>query len=292
MKRYSIYILIAAALVFIQVQFGVFGDVARIFIGAPHVLTDIRISDNIGEARDATIERIERVLVPKEPLFVSSDGDISGTELTVSGIIIESNIERALNAQLSLKENPTLSQAAYNKARDILDERYFAHVSPDGRGPSDVVEAVGYDYILVGENLAMGVFENDRDLVEAWMNSPGHRANILHEKFSEIGVGVARGVYDGREVWVAVQEFGLPKSACPQVNGRLSQEIGGNQVQLEIWEEQLLALRQDVEEDRNQENVEAYNSLVDDFNDLVEETERDIEEYNKNVRAYNACVNG
>lgn len=300
MYRYFLYSLFAVALVLAQVQFNIAEDIAHYsqeafyaVIGAPRVLTEnIQFRGGVTEVRNATINTIEKVFVPKEPLFVSGGGDISETNLTVAGIVVESNIERALNAQASLQLNPVLSEAAYNKAKDMLDNQYFAHVSPDGEGPSDVVDAVGYDYILVGENLAMGVFKDDGDLVEAWMNSPGHRANILHERFTEIGVGIVQGEYDGNRVWIAVQEFGLPRSACPAINTVLSNEIEKNQNQLEAWESELRVLKERIEEDRRKSDVDAYNSLVEKFNSLVEKTKRDVGIYNESVRAYNSCISG
>lgn len=290
----------AVSLVLAQVQFNVADDIfryskeiARVVIGIPETLTEgTQLSDDVSDIRNATIQTIEKVFTPREPLFVSGGGDIDDTHLTTSGVVIESNIERALNAQESLSSNPLLAQAAYNKAKDMLDNQYFAHVSPDGRGPSDVVDTVGYEYILVGENLAMGVFKDDEDLVDAWMDSPGHRANILHDRFTEIGVGIVQGEYEGKRVWIAVQEFGLPRSACPSIDTVRAAGIESNQAQLEVWEERLIELRQKIEEDRKRVYVEEYNELVDKFNSLVEETKQDVGEYNESVRAYNSCISG
>ena len=70
----------------------------------------------------------------------------------------------------------------------------------------------------------MGNFKNDQDLVSAWLNSPGHRANILNTRFTEIGTAVLKGFYEGREVWMAVQEFGLPLSSCPNPDSKVKIE--------------------------------------------------------------------
>jgi uncharacterized protein YkwD len=92
----------------------------------------------------------------------------------------------------------------------MFENQYFAHESPTGEKVSDLAKKFGYDFLLIGENLAMGNFSSDEDLVLAWMESPGHRENILNEKYQEIGVAVKKGIFEGKEVWIAVQHFGLP----------------------------------------------------------------------------------
>ena len=62
----------------------------------------------------------------------------------------------------------------------------------------------------------------------AWMNSPGHRANILNPHFQEIGVAVGKGMYEGHETWIAVQSFGMPLSACPASDANLKIKIDAN----------------------------------------------------------------
>jgi len=109
---------------------------------------------------------------------------------------------------------------------DIFEKQYFAHISPEGLGPSDLAEKSGYEYIMIAENLALGNFKDDNTLVNAWMDSPGHRANILNNRYTEIGVAVGKGFFSesnennkeeiATEVWIAVQEFGLPLSSCPK----------------------------------------------------------------------------
>ena len=67
----------------------------------------------------------------------------------------------------------------------------------------------GYDFSSAGENLAVN-FSDSKDVIDAWMNSPEHRANILSNKFTEIGVATAMGTYEGSQVVFVVQEFGTP----------------------------------------------------------------------------------
>jgi uncharacterized protein YkwD len=157
----------------------------------------------------------------------------SGGTLTTSGILTETNRHRALYNLPILAANSTLEKAAQKKVADMFARQYFAHEAPDGTGPADLVTSVGYEYIRVGENLALGNFASDQELVQAWMDSPGHRANILHTGFSEIGLAVGRGNFEGTEVWLAVQTFAAPLSDCPEVDPRLQKEFDQQKANLE-----------------------------------------------------------
>ena len=113
-----------------------------------------------------------------------------------------------------LTVNPLLQQSATLKALDMAKKGYFSHVSPDGTTPWSWFGQVGYQYTNAGENLAVN-FIDSRDVHTAWMESPGHRANILNEVYTEIGIATATGVYQGREAVFVVQHFG--KRASPRV---------------------------------------------------------------------------
>ena len=119
------------------------------------------------------------------------------------------NQERAQNNINPLKENALLDKAAEEKAQDMAKNGYFAHTSPEGKTPWYWFDQVGYNYIYAGENLAVNFFESN-DVAQAWMNSPTHRANILKSDYTEIGIGVARGVYEGRDTVFVAQLFGKP----------------------------------------------------------------------------------
>ncbi len=141
--------------------------------------------------------------------------DTKASNLTQAGVLTETNKQRASNNLSAYASNATLNAAANAKLQDMFNQQYFDHVGPDGRGPSNWVEDAGYAYIAVGENLAVGNFDGDSAIVAAWMASPGHRANILHKNFIEIGIAVAEGNFEGQRTWLAVQAFGTPAAACP-----------------------------------------------------------------------------
>lgn len=131
-------------------------------------------------------------------------------DLTKSALIQLTNQERQILGLPVLKENPKLTEAAYQKAQDMLQYDYFSHYSPTGISPWYWFKKVGYDYQLAGENLAIG-FLDSQEVVEAWKNSPSHRENLLNPNFREIGLAVLKGDFQGAETTVVVQLFGSPK---------------------------------------------------------------------------------
>ncbi len=223
----------------------------------------------------------------------------TGAYLTRAGTINFTNIERQQNNLPALKENSLLNKAAQAKVKDMFMGQYFEHISPNGIGPSGLADAAGYAYIAVGENLALGNFKNDQALVEAWMNSKGHRENILSGKYTEIGVAVMEGVFEGKKIWLAVQEFGRPLSDCPSVDQNIKNQIEIIKAEAERLEAQINALKSYLEntEPKTKPEVEEYNRKVDEFNNLVRAYNNKVDwlknltaEYNKQVQAYNACL--
>jgi hypothetical protein len=124
------------------------------------------------------------------------------------------NDERKDNNAPPLTENSLLALAAELKAKDMAENGYFAHTSPDGKTPWYWLKQVGYSYSYAGENLAVNFFDSE-DVARAWMNSPTHRANIVKDKYTEIGIGVANGVYEGRNTVFVAQFFGTPINITP-----------------------------------------------------------------------------
>jgi len=125
-------------------------------------------------------------------------------------VIVELTNEERLDAALpTLTRNSLLDETARKKAQDMVDHEYFAHDSPEGVEPWYWFDEVGYDYVHAGENLAI-YFEDSDDVVEAWMDSPLHKANILSGKYTEIGVAAVRGEYKGYDTVFVVQHFGTP----------------------------------------------------------------------------------
>jgi uncharacterized protein YkwD len=109
----------------------------------------------------------------------------------------------------ALAENTKLDQAAADKVSDMLLNQYFAHVSPTGIDLISWIKKVGYDYIMAGENLAMG-FNTAPEVMTAWEASPTHYANLTDPNFKDIGVSMGSGVYQGADTSFVAQYFGRP----------------------------------------------------------------------------------
>ena len=130
--------------------------------------------------------------------------------LSAPSLVDETNDVRMRAGLGTLALNPLLSRAAQAKAEDMAARGYFEHTTPEGRQPWDLIEAAGYDYRAAAENLAVGLAADDA-LIAAWMASPGHRHNILNQRYTEIGIGIARGLYRGQHTVFVVQLFGTPR---------------------------------------------------------------------------------
>jgi len=124
----------------------------------------------------------------------------------VASLTNQNRTERGLPA---LAVNPLLTQAAQLKADDMAKNSYYAHTSPDGKSPLYWLNLVGYKYLNAGENLVIDRTTSEQ-AVDAWMDSPDHRENILRPQFTQVGVGVAPGEYQGIPTIYVVEEFGTP----------------------------------------------------------------------------------
>lgn len=250
---------------------------------------DILLREDVGQR-----EVFEQKIITPPPLR----GPVveAPSYLTASGTVAETNARREEGGLSALTVNEKLNKSAQTKVDDMFSKQYFAHESPSGEGPGDLASAAGYEYLMVGENLALGNYEDDAVLVGAWMNSPGHRENIMHTKYTEIGVAVKRGMYEGRSTWLAVQEFGRPASLCPSPSEALAAQIDTNQNALTDLEDQLSTQRAQLNAIRPKrgveynEKVKEYNELVNRYNTLIEETKGIISKYNSQADAFNACV--
>lgn len=144
-------------------------------------------------------------LIPHSRLFgvIFSNALIDGTN--------ENRVSHSLGA---LHESAMLDAAAQAKASDMVTHQYFAHTSPAGLTPWYWFEKAGYAFDYAGENLAVN-FTDSADVMNAWMNSPDHRANILDAHFTEIGMATAQGIFDGHPATYVVELFGAPVPASP-----------------------------------------------------------------------------
>lgn len=147
-------------------------------------------------------------IFPLEDLFTVNPNGLSAS-IAASDVASLTNEQRIKNGLPPLDVSPLLTEAAQDKADDMAANSYYAHVSPDGKTPLYWLDHVGYHYLNAGENLVIDRTTSEQ-AVDAWMNSPDHRENILRPQFTEIGIGVAKGEYDGLSTIFVVQEFGTP----------------------------------------------------------------------------------
>lgn len=133
------------------------------------------------------------LIYPSQILTIPQlDSTVSAYESEVIRLV---NIQRTQNGLKPLTANWELSRVARYKSQDMVDNRYFSHTSPTYGTPFQMIRNFGLSFRTAGENIAYGQ-RTPQAVVNAWMNSSGHRANILNASYTQIGVGyVANGHY-------------------------------------------------------------------------------------------------
>ena len=129
---------------------------------------------------------------PAAPAVPQTDAGMSAYETEVVRLV---NVERAKYGLSALAADGELSRGARVKSQDMRDKGYFSHESPTYGSPFQMMKSFGISYRTAGENIAYG-YSTPEKVVQAWMNSEGHRANILNSSYTRLGVGyVADGHY-------------------------------------------------------------------------------------------------
>jgi uncharacterized protein YkwD len=233
----------------------------------------------------------------EEILPIIKEDDNGKGSLTRAGIIQETNRRRELFEKIPLLENDELNAIAEIKLDDMFENQYFAHVSPKGEGVGDIAKERGYQFLLIGDNLALGNYRDEEEVVSAWMNSPGHRKNILEERYIEIGVATKEGTYKDRKVWMAVQVFAMPTSACVEPSEELKKEIDRKTKEAERLLSKKARLEMEIDAIRPRgselhiQKVEEYNALIEEYNKIVLSLDKAIDEYNHQIKMRTECVN-
>jgi uncharacterized protein YkwD len=165
-------------------------------------------------------------------------------ETMKANIINLTNKERTKNELGELSESKVLNKAAEDKLTDMFQNNYWDHTSPIGKMPWDFMKQENYSYIYAGENLAKG-FVDSTSTVEAWMDSPSHKDNLLSSRYKEIGVAIGNGKINGKPTTLVVQMFGSPQTqiagsptkaeAAPLVLGVKEQNIKINPFYATVW---------------------------------------------------------
>lgn len=141
------------------------------------------------------------LIYPGQTINIPNISDVKVLENEVIRLV---NIERAKKGLMALKTNWQLSRVARYKSQDMINKNYFDHYSPTYGSPFSMMESFSIRFSAAGENIAMGQ-RTPSEVMNGWMNSPGHRANILSAAYSEIGVGVAKnknGMYYWTQMFI------------------------------------------------------------------------------------------
>jgi uncharacterized protein YkwD len=144
----------------------------------------VRVSSNRGSTKYKLNLAIDAAQTSRGGQFSAA----SNSSAFVQRVVDLTNAQRIQAGLPALKLNAKLSAAAYAHSRDMALKDYFNHTGFDGSKVTDRLSAQGYGYLNAGENIAAG-YSTPEAVVEGWMKSPGHRANILYPKVKEIGVG-------------------------------------------------------------------------------------------------------
>jgi len=233
------------------------------------------------------IENIKRSISIPEPLIFPEIIERGARSLEEEKIIYFTNFYREEEGLEKLKENEILNKAAKERLEDMFSKQYFEHISPEGIGAEKVVSNLGYQYIMVGENLALGNFKTEKELVDGWMGSPGHRENILNPRFKEIGVAARKDWFKGKKTFIAVQIFATPLSECPLPDENLRLEIEGKKKSFDSLQSKAEDLKNEIENLQKQTEVlyqqaqgliSKGEDLINQGNDLVKEGNRIFEQ--------------
>lgn len=136
------------------------------------------------------------------------------TSITPVDLLNQTNQERAAGGLPPLQLNAKLNQSAQLKANNMFAEDYWAHVSPSGIQPWYWFGQAGYGYQYAGENLAKD-FDTTAGAIAGWMNSPGHRANIMNTNYVDVGFAVMNGTLVGGQTTLIVAHYGALPNAQP-----------------------------------------------------------------------------
>ena len=147
------------------------------------------------------------------------------SDINTAELLSDTNKQRSMEGLSSLSINDKLNQAAYLKAQNMLTEQYWEHVSPSGIQPWKWFNDAGYNYSFAGENLAKN-YPSAAATVDAWMNSPKHRENIMKKDYTNVGFAVVNGILNQEDTTLVVALYGAP--ATTEVIQAASENVNGS----------------------------------------------------------------
>ncbi len=244
----------------------------------PKPQNQIKINENIGAG---VVKNIENFDLLTGKFF-------EGNEQNIVDLVNQARKKAGIE---ELKINEKLSLSAMEKAQHMKKNDYFEHVSPQGLNPWYFAEKQDYHYKSFGENLAEGYFSAE-SVHEGWMNSPGHRENVLSVNFKEIGVAILEIEKGGQRSYLAVQHFGSRLTAqdlkteiiCDKKSKKNCEEAEREEKKIKnLIKEQKNIIEEakkngagDKDLNRLESNLEDLEKAKDDLEDYLEECEKFI----------------
>jgi uncharacterized protein YkwD len=242
-----------------------------------------------------TIQKIATTSTASSPKPLKIISENEGLKISNEVIIYWTNAQRNEDNLPALIENTELSKIAEIRVNDMFSNSYFQHISPTGDSVSKIADRSGVGYIVIGENIALGNFESSKALVDAWMNSEVHRANILNKNYTQIGVSSIDGMYEGRNVTISAQVFDKPLSDCPVVSKDIKNQIDSyilikdnlkadiNKIELALQDKNLSTLEYN-------SKIQQFNSTIAIYNNIILKIKELVSIYNKAVEKFNSCI--
>lgn len=241
------------------------------------------IEEDVSEVKkESTPSELE-----KAEKFPSLDCENPQENEIASSMLELINKDRKAAGKEELSWNSKLCQSALSKSQDMIENNYFTHVSPDLVTPWFWIEKVGYDFSVSGENLALNYFEG-QSAHEAFMESEGHRENVLNESFTEIGINYAFGQINNQPAFVLVEHFASPAIENPEPKIVCDEETA--EENLEKLSEQLDLIEEyedEAEEAREKmKKADADTKEVDEYLDYLDEKQEELEDLVKENKDY------
>ncbi|MFD3158129.1 SafA/ExsA family spore coat assembly protein [Haloimpatiens sp. FM7330] len=202
MKKFFTTIMISSFLIFFPIKVSAQSITYTVKSGDSMWKIAVKYQIGLSEIIQANPQiKTPSLIYPGQKLTIPNINDIKAIENEVIRLV---NVERQKAGVPALKQNWQLSRIARYKSKDMADKGYFSHTSPTYGSPFKMIESFGIKASAAGENIAYGQ-PTPKAVMNSWMNSPGHRSNILSSSYSEIGVGVAKnknGVYYWTQMFI------------------------------------------------------------------------------------------
>jgi uncharacterized protein YkwD len=252
-----------------------------------------------GETINAPTKKTNREVIISSTEYVKKNAP-NHINLTRENILWFTNYERVKAGLTPLLMNKALTFSSSKKNDDMIQYQYFNHTRKTNPpiGFDSFIDNEKYDFIKIGENLAMGDFSTSPEVVTAWMKSPNHKKNILDPLYSEIGIAVTLGTMNGKEVILITQHFGDPRNSCPTVNDSTREAIDILKSKIQIIQERINTEQKKITT-TNQTFNASYSAIIDEYNVLVNTYNKSIGDmaelvgfYNKQVRLFDNCIKG